>query len=259
MNIAEFLIGQNAMTLKWSDHMKRNLALSACISGVLLAPSAIAATFNTIGDSQIVNFNGFINEIVQPGLTGKLTYTLNLITRISPNASVEATEFEFTVNIMNTSSTPITASRISGFGFNTNPDVKQEILSAADSTTIIAETTASGIFEKVHIPGTFPQNVGGDVHICVNDGNNCQGGGGTGVTLGNSADITLTLAFAGNVEAVDLSNYRIRFQSIEGCNTEEDCGDSGVGQGSEVPVPAAAWLFGSGLIGLAGIARKRRA
>lgn len=31
------------------------------------------------------------------------------------------------------------------------------------------------------------------------------------------------------------------------------------GRVSEVPVPAAAWLFGSGLIGLAGIARKRKA
>lgn len=28
--------------------------------------------------------------------------------------------------------------------------------------------------------------------------------------------------------------------------------------GAEVPIPAAAWLFGSGLIGLAGIARKRK-
>lgn len=31
----------------------------------------------------------------------------------------------------------------------------------------------------------------------------------------------------------------------------------GTGTGNEVPVPAAAWLFGSALIGLAGVARKR--
>lgn len=31
------------------------------------------------------------------------------------------------------------------------------------------------------------------------------------------------------------------------------------GEAGEVPIPAAAWLFGSGLIGLAGIARKRKA
>lgn len=33
----------------------------------------------------------------------------------------------------------------------------------------------------------------------------------------------------------------------------------GVAQTSEVPVPAAVWLFGSGLVGLAGIARRRKA
>jgi hypothetical protein len=35
-------------------------------------------------------------------------------------------------------------------------------------------------------------------------------------------------------------------------------GGGGGGQGNEVPIPAAAWLFGSGLLGLAGVSRKRR-
>jgi hypothetical protein len=44
------------------------------------------------------------------------------------------------------------------------------------------------------------------------------------------------------------------------CKDTDGCGFSnaklwGV---SEVPIPAAAWLFGSGLIGLVGIARKRK-
>lgn len=33
---------------------------------------------------------------------------------------------------------------------------------------------------------------------------------------------------------------------------------SGTGSAAVVPVPAAAWLFGSGLLGLAGMARRRR-
>jgi len=36
-------------------------------------------------------------------------------------------------------------------------------------------------------------------------------------------------------------------------------GGGGGGQGNEVPIPAAAWLFGSGLLGIAGVSRKRRA
>lgn len=34
---------------------------------------------------------------------------------------------------------------------------------------------------------------------------------------------------------------------------------TGTGTGNEVPIPAAAWLFGSGLLGLAGVARTRKA
>jgi hypothetical protein len=36
-------------------------------------------------------------------------------------------------------------------------------------------------------------------------------------------------------------------------------GGGGGGGNSVVPIPAAAWLFGSGLLGLAGVSRKRRA
>lgn len=36
-------------------------------------------------------------------------------------------------------------------------------------------------------------------------------------------------------------------------------GGTGTGTGNEVPIPAAAWLFGSGLLGLAGVARTRKA
>lgn len=50
---------------------------------------------------------------------------------------------------------------------------------------------------------------------------------------------------------------------LEGCvstvgNTGDACGAS-TGTTSPVPVPAAVWLFGSGLAGIAGVARRRKA
>ena len=47
------------------------------------------------------------------------------------------------------------------------------------------------------------------------------------------------------------------------CNGPSGCtiqggGGAGGGGNSVVPIPAAAWLFGSGLLGLAGVSRKRR-
>ena len=45
----------------------------------------------------------------------------------------------------------------------------------------------------------------------------------------------------------------------DGENLEEQLWSHSTQFGKVVPIPAAAWLFGTGLIGLAGIARKRKA
>lgn len=39
--------------------------------------------------------------------------------------------------------------------------------------------------------------------------------------------------------------------------TAEDIGNPGIAPVSAVPIPAAAWLFGSGLIGMVGVARRK--
>ena len=61
---------------------------------------------------------------------------------------------------------------------------------------------------------------------------------------------TITLTGNGIAAIEDLQQVRV------GPGTFPDGGGSGTG--NEVPIPAAAWLFGSALLGLSGVARKRK-
>ena len=58
---------------------------------------------------------------------------------------------------------------------------------------------------------------------------------------GDSVTVASTAYAGGDPYAQD---YSLTFSSADGSN---------------VPVPAAAWLFGSALVGLAGVGRKRKA
>lgn len=76
-------------------------------------------------------------------------------------------------------------------------------------------------------------------------------GATTGIRVVNvwdiNADGSLTAASAPGMENGPFPGFNAAFNL------------SAPGLVSEVPVPAAVWLFGSGLIGLAGIARRRKA
>lgn len=73
----------------------------------------------------------------------------------------------------------------------------------------------------------------------------------------NNSDI---VSIGRSVDGMDINNNLLDFKL--GCITpgsaniagSGDCSTSGV---SPVPVPAAAWLFGSGIIGLVGLARRK--
>lgn len=94
----------------------------------LATVSGGAVTFDNTGgnDSVVINFNGYANNVpggdgsgpngksLVSGLTGKLTLTL---------ASISGNTFSFDYSMLNNSSSPITASRISGIGFNVDPNV----------------------------------------------------------------------------------------------------------------------------------------
>src|ERR1700741_1342104 len=114
------------------------MALTAALSTFAYAGTpAEAITFLNIGDSATVAFNGVVDGNVIAGLTGEVTYTL---------ASIIGGSMFFDFTVANTSSAPITASRISTFGFNTDPNFSS------------AAITGGTVFDGVS-SGNVPQHM----------------------------------------------------------------------------------------------------
>lgn len=235
--------------------MKLNTFLAGAVVGIALAAmpaaaavplvnSPITVTSGDVGQSFTYTFNGIVNEQDQSGLTAAIKFTL---TGVSGNV------WNFTAAIDNTLSVAPVGGRITGFGFNGNPE-------------ITGATPLVGPFTAAEIDANFPQ-IGGQTKIdfCLTSGTACTGGAGGGVLDGTTASQTFALSFASPITSVTFNNFIIRYQSITG----SQYGDSGIGLGSGsgdfdpgggvVPEPAtwAMLLSGFGLVGFA--ARRRRA
>lgn len=183
-----------------------------------------------------LNFDGFGGApAVVPGLTSKIDFGFT-------GTSNAGLTYNFTYNVMNNSSAPITASRVSLFGFDTNPN--------------ISGAAASGTFNFVG-NGNVP-NVG-ILEVCFKTQNNgnCAGGGGGGVTIGNSGSGTLALTFGSVQNSIALSNFAVRYQSISGAGQVTSAVGRPITPGA-VPEPEtwAMMILGMGLVG--GAMRRRK-
>ena len=229
------------------------LALAAATTLATAAhANPITVDAGDIGTSYTVNYDGYADGQVIDGLTGQATFTL---TGVGDNA------YSFDYSLTNTSSDPIDASRISIFGFNTDPTIE-----SADST---------GMFDRTVTDANVPSGFG-RVDVCFKGagGPNCSGGGGVGVDIGDTESGSLTLNFSELPDELTLSDFFVRYQAIEG----EGAPGSAIGRGTPssttsggstgstggstggtpVPAPGALWLFAAGLAGL-GLRFGRRA
>ena len=113
----------------------------ALVGASTLATAAIANPItldaSNVGQSYFIGFDGYTEGRTIEGLTGQATFTL---TGVADNA------YTFNYSISNTSSAPIDASRISIFGFNTDPN--------------ISSATATGMFDQAH-SGNVPSGFAG--------------------------------------------------------------------------------------------------
>jgi hypothetical protein len=247
------------MDSRFAGTTLRKLAAAAALaaalgSGAPAQADVITVTPDSLGESFSVGFDGYADGQTIEGLTGQATFTLTAATLQS---------YTFAYEVMNTSGDPIDTSRISVFGFNTNPDI--ESASATGDFGLIAT--------NANVPNGF-----GQVDICFKSAggtNSCSGGGGAGVDIGGTGSGTLTLSFTGAVEELSLSDFFVRYQSISGggapgsatgsgtlsSSTGSSSGGSGSSSssgGTDVPAPAGFGLFALAAAVLALVRRRRR-
>lgn len=208
--------------------------LFLCAGLALAAP--VAPITATEGSSFAVDFDGFTgaDHSVVEGLTSSLVFSgFNF-----SNYSNVATRVNFQIEVLNTSTSPITASRVSGLGFFTTPDI---VRSAPNSVT--------GVFDQVTITGNMPNGIG-QVEFCFSDVN-CSGGGRSGVRMGQSGMVYAEIYLRGlGHTSFSFDDMYVRYQSISGRGAPSSA------SGSPVPEPGAYALL---LVGLVTVAFRIRA
>lgn len=238
--------------------IRTSFSLALASAALLLSSQASAASFvsgtgagtNVTLDSAggafgwTIDYNGFSDGGAPiNGLLSSIGFTFLGTTSGGGN-----TTFNFNYQISNDSVNPITASRVSMFGFNTNPNL------------VTNGATSGGIFAKQGYNSNVP-NIG-DIEVCFHDrngaGTNCAGGSGGGVDIGQTSTLgTFSLTFAGTPATINLSDFYVRYQSIEGAgNVTSAVGQPGTPV-SAVPEPST-WLLMIAGFGLVGFSMRRR-
>lgn len=234
----------------------KKLSLVAAIATAAVASNAFAAPYTTTGTAGAINVDAFITPSLtyiapsaNPPISGDWDFTFNGGT------------VDFTGNVYLGDFTQFTDVQ-SGLGNMTGTLVNYGVNHAVSGT---ANWDAGTNTLTYSVLGASGSGVASDYTASAPA--TCTG---TGSIFGNTVCGTaagvdpdwegLELTF---VFAPDLSSFTgsIVGTSISGSGlaaetTEFNYSVSGV---SAVPVPAAAWLFGSALLGLGGIARRKRA
>jgi hypothetical protein len=237
--------------------MKKSIVLSALAVCAFAAPNQVFAATTVTYDpnpsltsvlvdattgpgSFTLNYNGYSgnNAPAIPGLTSSIQF--NFLNRTGNT-------FNFSYTLMNTSGAPIDASRVTIFGFNTDPNITGATTGAGDDFNVISS-------------GNQPNGLAA-LEICFKDAgptNNCTGASG-GVAIGGSTSGTFGLTFASQLNQITMNAFSVRYQGIDSQTLGIRGGSaSGVPLPPAVPEPAtwAMMLAGFGLVG-AGLRRRR--
>ena len=207
-------------------------------AGAVGIPNDYAVTFDasSLNTPVVINLNGLSDGNVVAGLTSVLTLTLE---SFSGTSAVLAFDF------LNSSSSPVTASRITGFGFDVDPNAK----TASIDSDYFAFASS----------GNYPDNglIDHAVEVCFTNNtgqNHSCAGSQDGISKGSTGDGTFTLTFDPGVSQFTLSGLIARYQGIAGAGN--------VTSATGIPVPGipepATWALMILGFALAGSAIRRR-
>ena len=215
--------------------MTKFLALFITATCLLFSANASAIMLSSTGGSQgfSVDFNGNVDGTDYPGLNARADMSLS-------NVANGGLIWALNVSLYNlTNSSVFQSSRISVFGFSVGTN-----LIGGSVTGVFTQFAMSGITAGAGISTDFCVKGGGGT-------NNCNGGGGAGVETGGIGSLQLNLNFDKVMDNIVLSNFGIRWQSLES-NQHGITDGSGTGGGTvSVFTPQSLLLFALGLVGLA--------
>lgn len=190
------------------------------------------------GGTVVINMNGSTESGLVPGLSGQLELRFE---------SAVNGLYTFGYTLRNTSTAPTTASRINAFGFDTDPDIVEGG----------ARILSGSVIDDIRYDTTVPNGIG-RVEICFTT-HNCAGGGGTGLTIGQSTTGRFSLQFANtSMSTLSIGNLALRYQAVDAPGV---VGGSATGVvTTAVPEPGtwALMLLGFGAVGFS-MRRRRQA
>ena len=228
----------NAFTKTVVNALAAGLVVVLAVAGQASAAQVASWTAGDVGLSRTIIFDGYSpgylgGSTPVPGLSAELKLTLD---------HISGDDWTFAYDLTNTSTAPITASRVTVFGF--------------DVAEPYAGVTSTGLFNSPHSGAT---QLVGNRNLCFStiSFGQCWGSYYGGVSQGASAGGFFDLKYAAAQVGIQLAHMFVAYQGINS-QTLCLCHQNGAGVGA-VPEPSTWVMLIGGVAAIGAASRRRRA